>query len=187
MAKKPGLVNSLQIASNVAVFCGLIVVGFQMSQDRQLSQAQLISDGRISRVERELALFGEDPAPVVAKSILEPENLSDAEILIIHSYLFAAIVHEQRQYNLVFNGVYEDLFGDFQLPASWANLYFGNSFAKTWFEASRKEGYWFGEFERVLVDAIDQASNDATIRFLNTLGFGRQTTDFGDLGDRPRF
>jgi len=169
MSKKLGLVNSLQVASNVAVFCGLVIVGFQMSQDRQLSQAQLISDGRISRVEREVALMGEDPTPVVAKSIFEPENLSDSEILIIHSYLFAAIVHEQRQYNLVANGVYEELFGDYQLPAYWANLYFGNSFAKSWFEASRNEGYWFGEFERVLVEAIDKAPDDATIRFLNDI------------------
>jgi hypothetical protein len=170
MSKKLGLVNSLQIASNVAVFSGLIIVGFQMSQDRQLSQAQLISDGRISRVERELAMLGENPTPVVSKSILEPENLSESEILIVHSYLFAAIVHEQRQYNLISNGVYEELFGNYQLPASWANLYFGNPFAKNWFETTREENYWFGGFEIVLVNAIEQAPDDVTLKFLDALG-----------------
>ena len=169
MSKKLGLVNSLQIASNIAVFCGLIVVGFQMSQDRQLSQAQLISDGRISLVEREMALFGENPAPTIVKSIFEPENLSEAEIRVVHSYLFAAIVHEQRQYNLITNGVYEDLFGNYQLPAYWANFYFGNTFAKNWFSASMEEGYWFGEFERVLTEAIGQAPVNASIEFLSIL------------------
>lgn len=167
MSKKLGLVNSLQIVSNIAVFCGLIVVGFQMSQDRQLSQAQLISDGRISRVQKELSLVGENPTPIIAKSIIEPENLNDSEKLIVHSYLLAAIVHEQRQYNLVANGVYEDLFGEYQLPAYWANYYFGNPFAKSWFEETRSEGYWFGGFEVALVNVIDQAPDNATLRFLN--------------------
>jgi len=169
MSEKLGLVNSLQIASNIAVFSGLIVVGFQMSQDRQLSQAQLISDGRISWVEREVSLLGENPTPVVANSISQPENLSESESLIIHSYLLAAIVHEQRQYDLVANGVYEDLFSNYQLPAYWANRYFGNPFAKKWFESTKSEGYWFGEFERVLVAAIEQAPEDATLNFLDSL------------------
>jgi hypothetical protein len=172
MSKKLGLVNSLQIASNIAVFSGLIAVGFQMSQDRQLSQAQLISDGRISLVEREMAVFGENPAPTIVKSISSPGNLSDDEILIAHSYLFAAIVHEQRQFNLIANGVYEDLFGNYQLPSYWVNFYFGNSFAKNWFAATLEEGYWLGEFERVLVEAIEQAPGNASIEFLSVLERG---------------
>ena len=169
MSKKLGLVNSLQIASNIAVFFGLVIVGFQMSQDRSLSQAQLISDGRISWVERELGLVGENPTPVIAKSIFEPDNMSESEILVLHSYLLAAIVHEQRQFNLIANGVYEELFGDYQLPAYWASFYFGNPYAKNWFETSRNQGYWVGEFETVLEEAIDGAPEDATLVFLNTL------------------
>ncbi len=146
------LANWLQVAANIGILTGLILVGLQMQQNFKLSQGQIISDGYVAARADRAILMGESPTVAIAKSLTDPESLTMSEVLIVDSYLTQAWLRQQRIQVLASAGVYIGNlpFVSDELSDYWAEYYFGNSFAKSWFEARRSRG----EFRNKLGDMI---------------------------------
>jgi hypothetical protein len=135
------LTRWIQIGSNIAVFGGLVLLIFEMNQNRQLSQAGMISSGYAIAIDTQTAYLGENPMQVVAKSILDPSSLSEAELLIMGNYLSSQILIESRKRALLENGVYGEEVSALRIMSKpWADNYFGNQFAQSWYISEKARG-----------------------------------------------
>ena len=74
--------NWLQIAANVGILGGLILVGLQMRQNEELLRTQILHDTRQGTLDLTLSLMGEDPAVVLAKVANTPDTLTDADKIV---------------------------------------------------------------------------------------------------------
>ena len=77
----------LQILGNIAIVLGLLFVGLQLYQDRQLKQADFIWSLRSSWIQTELTTLGEEPYKAIVKAAVDPKSLTDEE-----SYILARLV-----------------------------------------------------------------------------------------------
>jgi hypothetical protein len=82
----------LQIASNVGLLVGLVLVAVQIKQASDLTRYTLMVSSYQQETDHFDALMGENPAAVVARAKIEPEALTpaDVEVLVAHSeWLFS--------------------------------------------------------------------------------------------------
>ncbi len=87
-------INSwLQIATNLGLIAGLVLVAVQIQQTRDLTRLQMQLDLLAASQQMEQGLLGEEPGIAWAKSIRDPTSLSDAEVKSIDSYLINQLNH----------------------------------------------------------------------------------------------
>lgn len=101
----------LQVVANVGLLVGLVFVGFQLIQDRQLKTAELIAGSLQEAHTRNIALMGEDPASSLSK-LEDGDQLDDRERFIARAYFDARFANWTR------NSILENLG---LLAASWNN------------------------------------------------------------------
>ncbi|MBW2269462.1 MAG: hypothetical protein JRH16_12880, partial [Deltaproteobacteria bacterium] len=147
----------LLLFSHLGILGGLILVGLQIRQDSEIAKAHLFSDITTSRMEMAGVTLGENPAPIVAKSLSEPETLTPAELLVMDAYYIRAINEARR--SLVLKEVGLDL--GIGAAENIIQFYFGSEIAQSW---------W-----RVFVSSHDA---DAVLRDLDRLvrSAGKQFT-----------
>ena len=73
----------LMVTSHLGILAGLILVGIQIKQDNELTRLQIFSDTTTSRIQMHEALMGDNPAPMVMKSLTHPEDLTLEELPIM--------------------------------------------------------------------------------------------------------
>ena len=83
------LADWLQIMGNFGIVAGLILVGFQIKQNSDIAHAQIVSDGFALASNTRLALAGEEPGTILAKSLTAPRELTHEEIVKLNAYLGA--------------------------------------------------------------------------------------------------
>ena len=98
-------VSWFQIVSNFAVLLGLLLVGFQLYQDREFKRIELLDQGWLMRIERSRDLMGESMGETMAKAALEPESLSDTERFLMAIYFDSVISHRRRNVMLEHAGL----------------------------------------------------------------------------------
>ena len=74
-------VDWFQRVANSALIVSLILVGYQIKQANDIASATLATAAFQQETDRSLAIMGENPSVVIAKAILEPENLTPDEIV----------------------------------------------------------------------------------------------------------
>lgn len=67
---------SLQLVTNLAVVAGIIVLIFELNQNRDLAQVQAYDNAYLTATSRNLALLGETPQISIARSIFHPDDLT---------------------------------------------------------------------------------------------------------------
>ena len=95
----------LMVTSHLGILAGLILVGVQINQDNQLTRLQIFSDTTTSRIQVHEAIMGDNPAPVIMKSLAHPEDLTLEELRIMDAYLLVAINEERRRMVLARSGL----------------------------------------------------------------------------------
>ncbi len=90
------LLNWIQIATGVAVVVGLIMVFIELRQAKSLSLAELTSEGYAEATADFRTVMGENPAPIIAKSCYEPENLQPDELVVLNAYYSSKIAQVSR-------------------------------------------------------------------------------------------
>lgn len=68
----------LHFAGNIAILLGLIFVGFQLYQDRQLKSAELIDQVYQNDFQHRMVLLGESAAGAISKAAMSPNELKAA-------------------------------------------------------------------------------------------------------------
>lgn len=109
--EKIGLRHWLQISADVGLLVGLVFVGFQLYQDREMKTAELIASSLQEHHARNISLMGGDPASTLSK--LDSDQALDArDQFIAQAYFDARFANWSR------NSILENLG---MLPASWRN------------------------------------------------------------------
>jgi hypothetical protein len=104
-------------------------------------------------------------AQLVIKSLAEPASLSLEELRIMDSYLLAAVNEHRRRLVTAEMG----LDAEFGAPENMLMFYFGNRFAKTWWNRFKGEGEAM-DFSLLELDAeIAEFEEDWTISLLESL------------------
>ena len=74
MAKTDRWNARLQVAANLGLIAGLLLVAVQIQQTRDLTRLQLHLEGTLAFQQVEIAMMGESPAEAWAKSIQDPAS-----------------------------------------------------------------------------------------------------------------
>jgi hypothetical protein len=118
----------LLLVSHLGILGGLVLVGLQVRQDVEIARVQLFSDITSSRMDMLGSVLGENPAPVVMKSLVAPDALTDAELYLMDAFLVRGLNEVRRAQ--VLKRV--DLDVGISAPENTLAFYFGNAFAKRW-------------------------------------------------------
>jgi hypothetical protein len=99
----------LQVSANVAILAGVVLVIFQLQQNADLLELQILKQEADSYIAGELMMIGENYADMWQKMLEEPENLNLAELRAIESHLWAHdIVRWRNLYELHSRGLLDE-------------------------------------------------------------------------------
>ena len=79
----------LQVAANIGIVVGLLLVGVQLKQNSDLLKTQLLYEESHRAIGLEIQVVGENGAEVWAKSITDANSLSLAEQRIMEALLWS--------------------------------------------------------------------------------------------------
>lgn len=82
-----------QALSNVAVVVGIVALIFELNQTRDLARAETLTNTYIAAMTRNLALMGESPHEVLAKTIFAPDTLTEADAVVINQFYTVVIIN----------------------------------------------------------------------------------------------
>ena len=158
----------LMLVSHVGILAGLVLVGLQLKQDIDLTRIQIFSDATNTRIQMHSALMGENPAPVVMKSLTHPEDLTLSELRIMDAYLLGAINEARLRIVLAQEGLRFDTVEEENVLM----FYFGNTFAQEWWKQFISEGEDMQNQVSRELDRIVTSPNNTgmTRKFFRSLG-----------------
>ena len=121
----------LQIAANVGIIAGLLLVGAQLKQNSELLKTQMLYEESSRLVDLETQVVGEIGAEVWAKSISDPRSLNLAEQRVIEALLWS-FVEQLRSTRLLGQlGLIEDAEWRARVNSD-AAFYLGNEYGRAW-------------------------------------------------------
>jgi hypothetical protein len=132
--KSQKLSNWLQIAANVGIVIGLLLVGVQLKQNSDLLKTQLLYDESRRAVDLETLVVGENGAEAWAKSISDPKNMSLPEQRIMEALLWSFVEQLRSTRLLAELGLLEDEEWRLRVKSESA-FYLGNDYGKAWWES----------------------------------------------------
>lgn len=111
-----------QTLSNIAVILGIVFVGWQLYQDREMKRAELITSTLQDEYARAIAIMGENPSITLSK-LAEDAELDSNERIIVNSFFYTQHLTWLRKSILEEMGMLKDGWrADIRLPPSlWAN------------------------------------------------------------------
>lgn len=121
------------LGANLGVIIGILFLAVEISQNTTNTRAQLLDQIQARIIENNNIHLREDPAPIVEKSVLDPDSLTFSEFRIMDSYLLNAI-NIMESYRLLSSSA---LIGQNEWKISVnqnASWYFGNPYAMNWWE-----------------------------------------------------
>ncbi len=127
----------LQIIGNLGLLIGLVLVAVQINQATYLVQNQLFSDQITDRQNYYFAMLGENPADAFAKAVMEPENLTDPELVVMTAWMDREINYWLRVRRLTDAGVYPpEIWRQHSDAIDYALAW---KFGRTWWAVEREE------------------------------------------------
>jgi hypothetical protein len=164
--KKIDLGQTLGIVANLSVLVGLLLVVYQLNQNRQLAQAQFASDRDIAFQTTEAAMLGANLPDAWQKSISDPKSLSIAEIRSLDSWYAMQIIRLNNMWQLEQSGLAEH--GATREAIKYnIPFYFGNPFAFRWWSYEREN--WPSEFAELVDDALEKTDQSRNMNWIRSL------------------
>jgi len=155
---------SAELIGIVAIVASLVFVGMQMQQDRVHARAELGADSFSNLALMSLELTGVDFAPVFAKAVQKPEELTTAEKLQVNGYLEAFTYLVIRDCYLKERAVFVEC--DI-IVREYGPRFFGNHYAQTWWKLQKAGDLGFmPDWVDAVITDIDPGSN---LRLLDAL------------------
>ncbi len=90
------LFNLIQLITGFALLIGLVLVFVELRQAKELSLAELTSEGYAEAMADYRTLMGENPAPTIAKSCFSPETLEPEDHIVLTAYYSSQIAQISR-------------------------------------------------------------------------------------------
>ncbi len=156
-----GLNNWLQIGANIGLLAGIALVAVQINQNTKLVRIQLLNEESRTLIEGEHSMLGENPAVVIEKSVVDPQNLSVGEMRVmeaVHWRVFQQIQHlydERELYGEKWKRLVEQ-------EAAWA---LGTPFGRAWWEENRNED----EVSEYVDEVIAEVEFDSKVKYYSRI------------------
>ncbi len=154
---------SLTLGANLGILVGLIVLIVELNQNTVHLRLQLMDQVNARQFEHNSMFIVENPASVIEKSLIEPENITYTEFRVLDAYLINILNIWEDRFFLYQEGLVDSAFWKSKIEQD-ANWYFGNKFAKKWWENAGKD-----VFEKEFADHMDvvlsNMSNDESYGF----------------------
>ncbi len=147
----------LQIITSVVVVAGLGLVIWELQQARELTQAQLTSEGWARLSERNMAIVGENGAEVLAKACDQPSALTSTDVRIMEAITHDRLSAISRIHALNLDaGLYTGAGADWtRFSEQTFSDIFATEFGRGWWNATRHR--WAPEIAELGDRYLDQA------------------------------
>ena len=147
----------IQVTASVGVLGGLVLVGFQLEQNSEILQAQMMSAESRSVIDQEMQIIGEQGAAAWVSAMSDPTNVSPEHHRVMEAIYWSAIEswrHIEELGNLGLVDV--DPHSRVSDEAGW---YFGNTYGRAWWNTRRDETEISEGLKKVIDDAIQRSPN----------------------------
>ena len=142
----------LQITANVAILGGLVLVGFQLQQNREILRAQMMSAESQSVIDQEMQIIGEQGAAAWVAAMTDPTHVSPEHHRIMEAIYWSAIESWRHIEELRALGLADvDPLYRVSDEAAW---YFGNTYGRAWWNVRRETTEFSEELKTVIDEAI---------------------------------
>jgi hypothetical protein len=151
------LTSWLQITANVGILGGLVLVGFQLNQNSEILQAQMMSAESRSVIDQEMQIIGEEGAAAWVAAMSDPTNVSPEHHRIMEAIFWSAVEswrHIEELDNLDLAEV--DPRTRVSEEASW---YFGNTYGRAWWNTRRDDSAISDELKNIVDESIKNSPN----------------------------
>lgn len=125
--------NWLAVATNAAVFVGLVLVVLELNQNSELARVELINDGNAMENDLFLTLMESVPKDTIAKSIECPERLDLSDYIVLDSYLYTGMNLVYRNYEIAKEGFFTENDWKFEVD-NYAHWYLSNEFGSAYWK-----------------------------------------------------
>jgi hypothetical protein len=144
----------VQIVTGAALLVGLALVVWELSQSRDVATAQLTSDGSDHNQQHFIARMGENSAAALAKACVDPDSLSDEELVVLDAYFSSIASVSLRAYAITErSGLYEGRWVEIMRHSFY--LILRSVPGRTWW--ARERQFYPTEFTNA-VDAVSESS-----------------------------
>ena len=147
----------LQVIANIGILGGLILVGFQLQQNSEILQAQMMNAESRSVIDQELQIIGEHGAMAWVSAMSDPRNVSPEHHRIMEAIYWSAVEswrHTEELDNLGLVDV--DPRARVSDEAAW---YFGNTYGRAWWTIRRDGTSLSDDLKNVIDSAIKTNPN----------------------------
>ena len=153
----------LTLVTNVGLITGLILVAMQINQSRHLVRGELGTQQRDYYSSIFSAVSGEDIRNVIAIALQDPMSLSQADAIVLNSYMHNVTGHVHRERYLKELGIFEEDPADFE---RWVvRQFFGNNYSRIWWEENKDD--FPTDSVRVMEDEMTAISIDRDRQYLD--------------------
>lgn len=159
----------LRVIADLGILVGIVLVLVQMNQNEDLMRSQIMNQYYDSYSSYEASFAGENLPAIWEKSVLDPENLTLAEMRALEAVTFAPLfrwinLYRQSEAGVLGNMDWKE---EVEMDAAWI---FKSPYARAWWkyisEGLRKSGYLTEELYQTIETAInDPKSNGPREQF----------------------
>lgn len=161
------LSNWLQVAANIGIVLGLVMVGIQVKQNSDLTRIQLLYEESTRAVNLETLVVGEQAAEVWAKMIEDPENLTLAEIRILEALLWSFTEQLRGTYRLAEMGLLTEADWRARVETE-VTFYFSDRYSKAWWDNFGTPSDTFPEELRQAINDVIASDDTSTYDYITT-------------------
>jgi hypothetical protein len=159
----------LQLSANVAILAGVVLVIFQLRQNADLLELQILKQDTDSYIASELMMIGENYADTWQKMLEEPESLNLAELRAIESHFWAHnIVRWRNLYELHSRGLLDE--------DAWKRIIredleyeFAHPYGRAWWEDIKDNIDLPRELVEFVDDGLAKAPHNAPVANFNRI------------------
>ena len=156
----------LQISANLGILGGLVLVVFQLNQNSEILQAQMMSAESRSVIDQEMQIVGEQGAAAWVSTMTDPTNVSMEHHRIMEAMFWSAVESWRHIEELSRLGL-ADVDPNTRVTdeAPW---YFGNPYGRAWWITRRETSGLSDELQEVIDEALNNNPKE-TIDLYNEL------------------
>lgn len=150
----------LQITANAGIIGGLVLVGFQLKQNSEVLQAQMLSAESRSVIDQEMQIVGGEGAAAWVAAMSDPTNVSPEHHRVMEAIFWSAVESWRHIEELDALGLAKvDPSTRVTEEAPW---YFGNAYGRAWW-ATRKDGSALSDDLKAVIDEAIREQPNMTI------------------------
>ena len=162
------LTDWIQITASIGVFVGLLMVAFEIRESNRVATSQGAGSISDSFIEFTTTQYDTDVNELFVISIVSPDELTDAEIVDLHSLYLALMMIYEKWLNAHELGTAR--YDGFEVMVYDIDYYFAGKFGRAWFEANRK--WMHPDHERLIAERLESLPIRTTPKIVEDIRSG---------------